>query len=245
MLKKAVRRQPGGGNFAALEAARMNNYKRNFFAMIPHLVDDSELSVYAYRLYGHIKRRAGEERSCTESARNMAEKCQMSTAMVNRAKKELEQAGLIRIVYVKNPSGGRAFHRIKPLDIWAENEAHYQGTLSQNLVTDDDQETTTVREQTISSSQATRLSQDVKKNQQIKTVEKEEDKKILDIYQKVTGDFSCSQEQAGTIIEVIKTLRIPQGDLYKTLDRGFIAWKKSNPEKDFLDFLRDCPRVTN
>ena len=34
---------------------------RNHFTIIPNIIDDLGLYVYAYRLYGHIKRVAGEQ----------------------------------------------------------------------------------------------------------------------------------------------------------------------------------------
>lgn len=78
------------------------------FSMIPHIIDDLGLSVYAYRLYGRILRRAGvlENGICFESTENLAAACKMSTGMVSKAKKELVKEGLITIEKRKQSSDG-------------------------------------------------------------------------------------------------------------------------------------------
>jgi len=77
----------------------LSEVRNKYFSMIPHIVDDYSLSLHAFRLYAHIKRRAGEEEggACFESSENMARHCGMSKTLVIEAKKELVERGLIRI----------------------------------------------------------------------------------------------------------------------------------------------------
>lgn len=85
------------------------------------MLDDSDLTPSAYRLYGHIKRVAGDNEVCAESTRQMAGKCRMSIGMVSEAKKELLDAGLIHIV------GRGAYGKdiIQPVNIWPQNYEKY------------------------------------------------------------------------------------------------------------------------
>lgn len=85
---------------------------------IPVLIDDMELSVYARSLYIHLKRRAGDDGSCWESARTLARACGMSAGQVSKAKDELEQRGLI-VRNIKSVRGGIA-DDISLVDIWPE-----------------------------------------------------------------------------------------------------------------------------
>ena len=80
-----------------------NGDERKFFALIPNMIDELELSPYAVRLYLHIKRRTGEVRGgvCFETSSNIAKICKMSTGSVSKAKKELKAAGLISIASKK------------------------------------------------------------------------------------------------------------------------------------------------
>lgn len=60
-------------------------------------LDDAGLSVYAFRLYGRIARRAGHSgQNCIESLSNMAEGCRMSRPRLQQARDELLAKGLIR-----------------------------------------------------------------------------------------------------------------------------------------------------
>lgn len=91
---------------------------RSHFAMVPNLVDDAELTLKAYRLYGHIKRVAGEHGRCVEGVDAMAKKCKMSKPSVIEAKRELETKELISVTASRD--------RTKPdelviLDIWHRN----------------------------------------------------------------------------------------------------------------------------
>jgi hypothetical protein len=98
---------------------------RAYFTIIPNLVDDFGLSVYAIRLYLHLRRVAGEAGSCWQSTRTLAEHCGMSEGSVTKAKEELRNTKLIHITHVKNPHGGRDYHNIEIIDIWKKNIDNY------------------------------------------------------------------------------------------------------------------------
>lgn len=98
---------------------------RKYRIELPNLLDDLQLSVYAFRLYVHIKRRTGANGgTCFEGARGMAETCKMSVGKVVSAKKELAAAGLIDIT-PGNPKTNTA-DLIRIRDMWAENFSRYQ-----------------------------------------------------------------------------------------------------------------------
>lgn len=84
-----------------------------------------DLSVYAFRLYVHLKRVAerSDEGSCWESARTLATACKMSSGQVSKAKDELEQHGLITR-HIKMMRGGIG-DDITIVDIWPQNFARY------------------------------------------------------------------------------------------------------------------------
>lgn len=82
---------------------------------VPNVVDDMDLSVYAFRLYAHIKRVAGDRGYCREGTREMAERCRMGAASVSRAKAELLAAGLITVTEFK---GG---DEMRVINIWRKN----------------------------------------------------------------------------------------------------------------------------
>ncbi len=92
------------------------------FSQIPNLVDDMNLTPFAYRLYGHLKRVAGENGKCWQSTETLAKACGMSAGKVSDAKKELENVfpPLIRIVS-KEKDDGRTYHEIFISDIWKIN----------------------------------------------------------------------------------------------------------------------------
>ena len=94
---------------------------KSYFFMLPNMVDDSGLSVFAFRLYCRFKRVAGEDGKCYQSTRTLADACKMSTASVSRAKSELLKVGLIRITKAKGQHGGRDYDEIFINDIWEKN----------------------------------------------------------------------------------------------------------------------------
>jgi predicted transcriptional regulator len=98
---------------------------RKYFTMIPNIVDDAGLSVYAFRLYCHLMRVAGDKGECWQSTRTLAEKCNMSPMSVSRAKRELTKAGFIKIELISGKAG-RDYHHITVVDIWALNTEAYR-----------------------------------------------------------------------------------------------------------------------
>ena len=107
----------------ALNTIVADSTEPRFFSMIPHLVDDSDLSPYAVRLYLHIKRVAGEDNgACWQTVDTMAQHCHMGHSSVSKAKTDLVNAGLIRIA--EDNKGGRTYHTITLVNTWAANNAH-------------------------------------------------------------------------------------------------------------------------
>lgn len=108
----------GNDTYIVSEEAPHNN-----FTMIPNIVDEMDLTPYAYRLYGHIRRVAGENGACWEGTATLAEKCHMSTGMVSKVKKELVKVGLIRIEKRSGQTG--KYDHITILNVWSLNHAHF------------------------------------------------------------------------------------------------------------------------
>ena len=98
---------------------------RKYFIQIPNMIDDSELTVYEFRLYVHLKRVAGDEGKCYQSTQTLAKACKMSTAAVSRAKKSLAAKNLITIEGKPGEHGGRDYHEITITDIWEKNISSY------------------------------------------------------------------------------------------------------------------------
>jgi hypothetical protein len=96
---------------------------RHYRIELPNMIDDLGLSVYAFRLYVHLKRVAEDEGSCWQSARTLAEACNMSAGKVSEAKDELEQKHLITR-HPKIQRGGIG-DDITIVDIWPQNFARY------------------------------------------------------------------------------------------------------------------------
>lgn len=90
---------------------------------LPILIDDLDLSVYEFRLYVRFKRRSGDGGSCYEGARSLAKACGMSAGQVAKAKKGLEEKGLIRIG-TKQTRGGQT-DDVTLVDIWPRNFRAY------------------------------------------------------------------------------------------------------------------------
>lgn len=103
--------------------ARDRSSLRHYRIELPNLIDDMGLSVYAFRLYVHLKRVAEDEGSCWQSARTLADACNMSAGQVSKAKDELEQKQLI----ARHPKilRGGIGDDITIVDIWPKNFAHY------------------------------------------------------------------------------------------------------------------------
>lgn len=89
---------------------------------IPNLIDDLDLSPYAYRLYGRIKRVAGDSGVCWEGMRGLARSCKMGVATAHRARKELIEQGLIRVAEGKKAGDA---DEIRVVDVWLRNMSKF------------------------------------------------------------------------------------------------------------------------
>lgn len=100
---------------------------RKYRIELPNLIDDMDLSVYAFRLYVHLKRRAGaaSDGYCNEGTRAIADACKMSLSSVSSAKTELLEAGLISIERAKH--GTSSADRITLTEMWTKNYEHFSG----------------------------------------------------------------------------------------------------------------------
>ena len=95
----------------------------DFFTMIPHIVEALDLTPYAFRLYAHLKRVTGENKTgkCWKSTKTLAQACRMSAGSVSNAKKELENTypPLIRII--SKTKDNTPYHEITIIDVWQMN----------------------------------------------------------------------------------------------------------------------------
>lgn len=98
---------------------------RTYFTQIPNCVDDMGLTPYAYRLYGHLRRVAGENGACWQSTSTLAKACRMSAGSVSKYKQELIEADLISVEERHNENG--QYHHITIINIWRENHLTYAG----------------------------------------------------------------------------------------------------------------------
>lgn len=97
---------------------------RKYRTELPNMIDDLNLSPFAYRLYGHYKRRAGANGGeCTEGLRGLARSCRMSINSVRGARDELAALKLIKRRPAIDALGVRDYVSI--VDIWAANFAKY------------------------------------------------------------------------------------------------------------------------
>jgi hypothetical protein len=124
---------------------------------IPNSVDDMDLSPYAFRLYAHIKRVAGDNGECWQSTITLSEACHMSTGAVTSAKKELLAAGLIQVKTKKE--GRQYYHLITIVDIWHKNTEQFTRSPYERVVTNSPDEGVTR-----SPSERTRSPSETKKN---------------------------------------------------------------------------------
>lgn len=97
---------------------------RTHFIMLPNVIDDMGLSPYAFRLYCHLRRVAGESGACWQSTATLAAHCGISAGSISQAKKDLTDKGLISIDE-KSGAGG-IYHHITITDVWERNHQHYQ-----------------------------------------------------------------------------------------------------------------------
>jgi predicted transcriptional regulator len=97
----------------------MSENVNQYSTLIPNTLDDMGLSVYAFRLYAHIKRVVDEKGECAQAAATLADKCNISINTVTKYKQELLERDLISIEQ-KNIGRGKPLHVITIVDIWTK-----------------------------------------------------------------------------------------------------------------------------
>src|SRR6266545_1697557 len=95
---------------------------RKYRTELPNLYDDSDLTVYEYRLLGHYKRVG----ICTESLETTSTKCHMSEGSASQARQSLADKGFITLQKVQMDQK-RYRYIVRVVDRWIENFARYSG----------------------------------------------------------------------------------------------------------------------
>jgi hypothetical protein len=98
--------------------------KRTHFIQIPNIIDDSGLTLIAFRLYVHLKRVTGENGTCYQSGKTLAKTCNMSSGAVSKAKGELVGKKLIKVETKKDKL--KVYHDVTLIDIWEQNGKAYK-----------------------------------------------------------------------------------------------------------------------
>lgn len=94
------------------------------FTLVPHLIDDADLTPQEYRLYLHIKRVAGENNTCWQSENTLATACHISEPTIRKAKRQLQDKGFIRVEPQVDETN-HVRHIITIVNIWEQNHAVY------------------------------------------------------------------------------------------------------------------------
>ena len=110
----------------------MNKPSHDYRIEIPNILDDMDLHPFAFRLYAHLKRRAGDKKECYENTNNLARCCHMSNGAVSHYKKQLVEKGLIQIVKKGKPKFGKRNHHIVIVDLWKKNYLNYSKNKDKN-----------------------------------------------------------------------------------------------------------------
>lgn len=105
--------------FMVIDEGDLKKYRTE----IPNLIDDLDMSVYAFRLYVHLKRVAGEGGKSFQGTRTLAEHCHMSMGSISKAKTELVDLDLIAIEKGDPKTNTPDLIRIK--NIWPQNFMHF------------------------------------------------------------------------------------------------------------------------
>jgi DnaD/phage-associated family protein len=101
---------------------------RKYRTELPNLYDDSDLTVYEFRLLAHYKR-VGK---CTEGLPATCKKCHMSAGQASEARQSLADKKFIRLEKV--PMGGARFcYNVTVNDRWIENFARYSGLTEKEI----------------------------------------------------------------------------------------------------------------
>ncbi|MBA3354313.1 MAG: helix-turn-helix domain-containing protein [Blastocatellia bacterium] len=164
---------------------KSENHGRSHFAMVPNIVFQMGLPVYALGLYVHVVSTAGTKGECFKSARTLAKALKCSVGTITNAKRELLRRHgmigfkpLIEIRSLPRRNGGKPYHVITPVPIWDNNERYYArrdaqkyGSMDAQLTTDVQNVPTPPAELASSLHDVASSSGDLNKNAQIKTKE--------------------------------------------------------------------------
>lgn len=97
-----------------------------WFTQTPNIVLKSSVSMYAKFLYVHLKMVAGDYGVCWQSSETLSAESGISEGKISECKRELEDAGFIRIEDVDHIGGGRKSHHIHIINIWDKNYEAYE-----------------------------------------------------------------------------------------------------------------------
>lgn len=100
---------------------------RDNYTQVPNVVMHMGLSPYAFRLYVQIRMTVGygeREGMCYKGVRRLSEECNMSRTSVIKARKELEDLGLIVTGLYKE--GNLNTYLIKVRNIWKINSSYFK-----------------------------------------------------------------------------------------------------------------------
>lgn len=99
---------------------------RKYFTMLQNFIFDLPLNVYAFRVYAHIKRVAGDNGVCWQSVRTIAERCNISPSSVTRAIRDLSKYNLIDVKRVSNDGDKYQHTEIRIRNIWPHNVRYFE-----------------------------------------------------------------------------------------------------------------------
>lgn len=105
------------------EKPQFNNESKKFFTIVPNYIIEHS-TVYELAIYTYLKRVAGENGTCWESANNIGRKLNADHKTVRKYLKVLLKKNLIEKVGIRGKTRPSAEYRI--VKIWELNSTHYQ-----------------------------------------------------------------------------------------------------------------------
>jgi DNA-binding transcriptional MocR family regulator len=96
--------------------SRQSDYKAPLF--VHSLIDDADLSPGAFRVLGHLARRAGNKGAAFPGIRDIAKTCRMNRGTVIKAIRELDQSRLV--VVDRKPGRPTAYYLFPELKAGSE-----------------------------------------------------------------------------------------------------------------------------
>ena len=105
------------------EKPQFNSENKKYFTIVPNYVIEHS-SAYELAVYTYLKRVAGEDGTCWESANNIGKKLNADPKTIRKYLKVLLKKNLIEKVGVKGKTKPTAEYKI--IKIWELNSKHYQ-----------------------------------------------------------------------------------------------------------------------